>query len=221
MNIPLANLKGRSFIIAAIIYLPVIALLALTVSVSTYTKQPTSFFFRDPTATLNGHPLTGMLSNIGVLLWCASAAVNLFTSSILWRLLKDKTLPFFLFCLGVITFVLMMDDLFIFHDDLAYGYFGLNENIIIIGYGVVVTLFIAKFREIILSTDYSLMLAAGVFFALSVGIDVFQDDFESTWRIFVEDGFKLLGIVSWTGYSFQVCFHNLLLNSPQDKEISQ
>jgi hypothetical protein len=41
------------------------------------------------------------------------------------------------------------------------------------------------------------------FLGLSVSVDVVQDQIEAilgTWRILVEDGFKLLGIAGWFGY---------------------
>jgi len=36
-------------------------------------------------------------------------------------------------------------------------------------------------------------------------VDAFQERWSSPWRILFEDGFKLLGIVSWSSYLIRTC----------------
>ncbi|HEV2903876.1 MAG TPA: hypothetical protein VGW32_02460, partial [Pyrinomonadaceae bacterium] len=57
-----------------LVYLVALLNLALTAFVSSRTGVPLETFFRDPTFTLDGHPLTGVQSNLSVLVWCAAAA---------------------------------------------------------------------------------------------------------------------------------------------------
>jgi hypothetical protein len=208
------------FLLFAVIYLPVLATFALTALASAYADVPISLFLRDATATLDGHPLTGMQSNLGVLVW-AAAAICVFSSVILWQHQPfDKTLSAFFLWSGVITAVLLLDDLFLFHDDLAYRYLGLDEKVILVGYGLAIMLYGAIFRQTILSSKYSLLLIAGVFFSLSIVIDFFLDKWESPWRIFLEDGFKLLGIASWSGYFIRTCFQAVGLPDRYNAEVN-
>ncbi len=194
----------------AVIYIPVFAIFVFTALASVYADVPISLFLRDATSTLDGHPLTGMQSNLGVLVWSAAVAVCVFSSAILWAHSPiDRNLPGFFLWAGVITAVLMLDDLFLFHDDLADRYLGLDEKLIFVGYGLSVVLFLAKFRGTILNSEWSLLFQAGVFFSLSILIDLLLDKWESPWRIFLEDGFKLLGIVSWSGYFIRAGFHHV------------
>ena len=80
---------------------------------------------------------------------------------------------------------------------------GINEKAVLLGYGGIALAWLLTFRRIILKTDYWLLLISLGFFALSVGIDGLQsliDTLIGDLRILLEDGFKLLGIVSWLGY---------------------
>jgi len=57
---------------------------------------------------------------------------------------------------------------------------------------------------IIIRSGWIFLLLAFVFFGLSLVVDLFlQNRWHSPWRIFFEDGFKLLGIVSWSCYLIQ------------------
>src|SRR5262245_7279077 len=76
------------------------------------------WMMRDPADLANLHPLTGFISNLGILFWSASAAVCVFA----WRVLRPSDGPAefstFLLCSAVFTTILMMDDLFQLHESL-------------------------------------------------------------------------------------------------------
>lgn len=205
------------FSVLAVIYVPALIILALSALASLYTDISIAVFLRDPTATLGAHPLVGVQSNLGVLVWCTAAAVCLFTSVILRCTQVDKTLSFFILGAGVITSVLLFDDFFLLHEDLLRRYLPLGgeisfiEEIIFAGYGLVMALYIARFRKNILGFEYLLLFLAFVFFGLSVVIDlldnrIFLDKWNPSWSFFFEDGFKFLGIVSWSAYWIRACF---------------
>lgn len=207
-NLPIKQ-KNYSYLVFAVIYFPVLALFAFTFLVSVSTDIPIGFFLRDPTVTLKGHPLTGLQSNLGVLVWGAAAAICLFGSAVLKRAAGGGNLASFFFWSGAITAVLMLDDFFLFHDDLAIQYLKLDEKIVLFGYFLAVALYFARFRKIILGSNFTLLFTAIVFFSLSISIDFILEKWESPWRIFLEDGFKLLGIVSWSSYFILSCFDKL------------
>jgi len=107
------------------------------------------------------------------------------------------------------TILLLLDDLFLFHDDLIIRYFGVPEKITFIGYGGLLLCGLMLFKECILKTEYLILLIALGFFGLSLVVDVVQyiiEPFIGQWRILFEDGFKLLGIVGWFGYFSRYCF---------------
>lgn len=190
---------GRG-VLAAISLLPA-ALLVLTIVASRRANVPLAVFSRDPAATFAGHPLTGVQSHLGVLVWWAGASIALFAAALLRHARGDRASSAFLVWSGVISAVLTLDDLFQFHEDLAPRHLGLHDKIVVFAYGVAVLAYLVRFRRAILRSAYPLLLAGLVLFGGSNVVDlVLQGRWLSEWRIFVEDGFKLYGIVSWTAY---------------------
>jgi len=190
---------GRG-VLAAVSLAPA-ALLALTAVASRAGDVPLEVFSRDPTATLNANPLTGVQSHLGVLVWWAGASISLFAGAVLRRAGGDRTAVEFLRWSAAITAVLTLDDLFLFHDDLAERYLRLNDKAVVFAYGVAILVYLARFRRVILRSAYPLLVAGLALFAGSNVVDLLlQGRWMSEWRIFVEDGFKLFGIVSWTAY---------------------
>lgn len=188
-----------------------LALLALgfAIAVSRYSDIPLAVFTRDPTTTLHGHPLTGVLSNLGVLVWFAAAAVCVFSAAVLWQRRVDRVLPLFLLFSGMFTGLLAFDDMFLFHEMAEYKLPQVGEKTVYLVYGLMALVYVIGFRKAILSSEYVPLLLAFVFLGLSVTVDTFQASWTSPWRIFFEDGFKLLGIANWSGYLIRVCFQAL------------
>jgi hypothetical protein len=155
---------------------------------------------RDVAATAIAHPLNGLQSNIGVLLWWGAASVALFGWWAAWRrrgIDEHRHLLWF----GLLTAVLAADDLLQIHEAIAPRYFGLGEQQLLLAYGLAVVLIVLGHARRILASRGMLLLLAGLgCFALSVVIDQFQHHWTSEWRVFLEDGFKLLGIANWSAY---------------------
>jgi hypothetical protein len=100
--------------------------------------------------------------------------------------------------------------LFLFHESFFPNHLGLSEQKILALYGIIFTIYLIKFRQIISNVKPYLMFIVIVFFGLSVLIDEVLKNWESIWRIFLEDGFKLLGIVSWSGYLIGTCWQTII-----------
>ena len=65
---------------------------------------------RDPTSALGGPPYIGFLSQLGVLLWTASASVCLFSAYVLSKGRDPLQLKSFLLWSGILTVFLTLDD---------------------------------------------------------------------------------------------------------------
>jgi hypothetical protein len=201
MKIDYAPRRGLGRGVLAAVLLPPAVLLALTVVASRAGDIPLGLFSRDPTATLNANPLTGVQSQLGVLVWWAGASISFFAGAVLHRARRDRTLVEFLRWSASITAVLTLDDLFQFHEDLAERYFGLNDAVVVVVYGLAVLVYLVRFRRVILRSQYVLLVAGLTLFAGSNLVDaLLQDRWMSEWRIFLEDGFKLFGIVNWSAF---------------------
>jgi hypothetical protein len=177
--------------------LPFLILLGVVIVRLQY-KIPFSDFMRDPSSTMGAPFYIGFISNLGILFWSFSTAICFFCFEILRKDRNNKELMSFLFFSGVLTSILMLDDLFLFHEYVYPVYFQISEKLVFTGYGIIIILYLARFRKIILETDFLLLVFAFVFFGLSIILD--SELIHCRGQYLFEDGFKLFGIVSWFAY---------------------
>jgi hypothetical protein len=201
----------KAIITYAFLYVATAGVLGLVWMLANLNNIPVATFTRDMAAIAEIHPLTGLLSNIGILMWSWAAAISGFTGLVLFRSTKAST-GSFLLSSGCLTLVLLLDDLFMFHEDLAKRYFGFNEKVVYFGYVVITLLyFLFYWRHLFSSQHVTLLIMAFICFGASIGTDVFLEPRLGAWPSYylVEDGFKFIGIVSWLGY-FALTSYSLL-----------
>jgi hypothetical protein len=179
-----------------VLYLPVVALLVLVMAAVFSWHIPLSTLTRDMASIANVHPLIGVVSNVGVLLWCAATAICLFGFSLL-RQRGLRVEARFLMWAGLMTLVLLIDDLFMIHEYIAPVHFRVNEKLVLISYACATGVYLLSHRRLILSANYLLLAAAMALFTASMLVDI--ADGRGWWRL-AEDGCKILGIASWLGY---------------------
>lgn len=204
-----SNIKGIRPVIQWM-YIPAFILLLAAAAISYKFKIPISMFTRDPLAIVNGHPFYGMISNIGVLFWCASAAVCFFSYALLQRIENRPEILWFIFFGAIITSVLLLDDLFSLHEQIFPTYFFIREEITVSFYGILLLFYFTKFRKIILETNFFLLFLALLFFGISVLVDCIPH-YLLPWHPLFEDGPKFLGIIGWFSYFTTVCFREVKL----------
>lgn len=184
-------------LLPALLVLVVVALAKLIGDVAPHN------FLRDTNTLAGAHPLMGMVSNLGLMLWAASAAVSLLTASFLMRT-RQPGIPFFL-ASGALSLWLLLDDAFLFHESLAPDYLGLSDKVVILALGLAVLTWIAAFRRTILQSGAFFLALAMSLFAMSLLVDSVSDvmpglNTEGGWRILFEDGPKWLGICCWLAF---------------------
>ncbi len=109
--------------------------------------------------------------------------------------------------------MLLLDDLFLFHEVLAERYLGLGKKVVIAAYALIAATWLALFRHTIVQLGSALLFVALAFFALSVTADVALEELLrnlGSWRLFPEDGLKFLGTASWCGYYVPISFRSLV-----------
>lgn len=156
---------------------------------------------RDPSAIMGAPFHTGILSQIGIFFWSASAAICMFTAKVISKYPDSLKLKRFLIFSGLLTMLLALDDIFLLHES-VFPYLGIHEKVVYATYAGLVLFYLIKFWPIILDTKYIFLVMALGFFALSVIFD--KSSIPGIDPYLLEDGAKIVGIVSWLFYFFQV-----------------
>lgn len=140
----------------------------------------------------------GIISTLGVMGWIATTAICAFTAYLLYVMRAPKQAFWFALSASMFTGFLAFDDAFLFHEIVAPR-LGISQNSVLGAYvGIAGIYCLLAWRFIILS-DIVLFVAAGLFLATSMGIDVVLHSTDSR-IVFLEDGAKLFGIFCWLGF---------------------
>jgi len=164
---------------------------------------------RDITAIAKINPLSGILSNFGIILWCSAASVCFFSAMAI-RNTKSKDSFWFLFYSGLLSAYLLFDDFFQLHEILAGDHVGIREIYSYMAIGMAVLIYLFIFRRNIWRTNFSFLLLSFIFLASSISIDVFQSMLMPRighWEFFIEEAFKWLGIACWCSYYVQTSYY--------------
>ena len=175
-------------------YIGIVILLFFVLIVSNYYDLPLQKFTADPTATLEAHPLTGLISNIGVLFWCATATICLFSFTIISPK-KGNKLSWFLLFSGLFSLILLADDLFLLHENILPYKLNIHQKLVYVGYAFTMSGYIFFFWKIILGFDYKYFIISILLFGASIICDLFLPIVD--WEYFLEDSLKIFGIFSW------------------------
>ena len=153
--------------------------------------RPFKDFSRDPVAVLEGPAYIGFVSSMGAVAWAIGCGACLVGALALTGRVRTA-----LICGGLLTAILMADDLLLIHE--AYiEIVGLPMMIAPIIYAGLAIGFLVVFREFVRRHGLWILLVACALFAVSAALDVALDE-DSPFLI--EDGSKLFGIVTWTSF---------------------
>lgn len=149
---------------------------------------------QDPLAQIGQPFYLGMISNLGILIWMATASVALFASFHLKAGPAHPQRVSFLRWVAVFSLLLMSDDLLMLHEQVFPVYLHFPEKLVYVFYMVYLCILFAKFwRFLFDQVKCKVLIFAFFLFGMSVAIDV--DIFPG--GIDIEDSFKILGITTY------------------------
>lgn len=175
---------------------------------------PFSHVSRDPATALGGPFVTGYLSYLGACLWCVAATVAFF-SALLARGGaggdggRDGAGAVFFVATGLLSGLMLADDLFMVHDGLVPHLLGDVERWNLALYALLAGAYLVAFAPLIRRTCLPLLAAAGCAFAGSVLLDAQLIPLAESRRHLAEDGFKFVGIVNWAAWVTMACLQRL------------
>ena len=159
---------------------------------------------RDLAQTYGAPILIGLISNLGVLMWAASASIALFSS--LSGLIGNREKSNFLCLGGILTCVLCLDDFFLLHD----RYIG--PDLLYTTYSIIGIYILIKFRKIIIEINFLAFISSVFFLGLSIIFDkFFQAIFAENYLNvnLLEECFKFTGIACWLNFWFKASRNSL------------
>ena len=198
-----------------VIYLIGFTILGLVLAASFTFDIHITRLMADPVQVHNSKFYIGFMSNLTVITWCIGAYLAIFTWSILKRTGGEIEWIRFFKIGGFLTLVLMLDDLFMFHERIFPHYLFLpkitgfrpNEKFPIFAYGIFTLWFLYSCRHTIKKTPWLHLLIAGGFLATSIIIDRGIGKYlvpSKFYRSFIEDASKFIGVLGWSWYFFEV-----------------
>ena len=142
-----------------------------------------------------GYPIgVGMISNIGILLWGATASICLFTSFSKYINRESSKL---LLLGGGFSGLLCVDDFFLLHD----RYIG--PDFLNLTYLAISIFLLVRFRKILKSIGIFNLVISILFLGSSIFFDgVIQQIFDQSYELtqLIEEWFKFLGITCWLNF---------------------
>lgn len=171
------------------------ALVGVFLALGAYTERPFSYFAKEPAETFAAPKYVGAFAHTLVLMWAAAATTALVAGS-LHLLAGQHRVAALHLSAGALTVLLLVDDFFMFHESL-YLRLGLSQEVVYGAYVMLAVAFVVVFRTELLHRGMAPMIVvAGAFFAVSVGLDIVVPVPETVHVL--EDGTKAVGIAMWT-----------------------
>lgn len=200
------ELMGRELRVTLLaVWLPGIVLLAVAYLASVSSDVTMRALTQDATTVLGAPFYVGSVSLVGVILWAATAATCLFVAAIPGG---SHDLRRLLLVSGILTLVLLADDAFLLHDEILPRYAGISGELYGIAYIMAMVVYLVAMRQLLPRTNYLLLGAALVLFAVSAAADLgsslLATLLPSPIGLLLEDGTKLLAIGGWLAYFVSV-----------------
>ena len=187
------------------IHLPIIIFYVAVIVIVSRSGLSANYVIQDPATLTQENFYLGFFSNLGVLLWTSSATICLFTYFCLSPKTQGGVWESFLLFSGFLSAFLAIDDWLLFHEVVFTLYTGLPEELFFIIYAIILPTYLIKFKKLIANkTEFYLLILSIFLFVLSLIIDLILQQFTNLWSRQisqpVEEGLKLLGIVTWLLY---------------------
>lgn len=156
----------------------------------------TSDLTQDPNSVAGQPFYVGLLSNLGVIFWGASATISIFAGLI--GKSKAPSAESFLIHSGSLSALLLLDDLLQLHEEFFQYDLHVPEELVLGIYSALAVMIMFRHRKFILPSNYLILLASLMFFGFSLSVDTFLEDIPG--ENLLEDGSKFIGILTWFGY---------------------
>ena len=204
---------------------------AALVIANAQTRIPLRELLLDPTALRNVPWYSGIVSNLGILVWTVAAASALGGAWVA-RETNRPSASRFLGTGGIVTVILLLDDLLLLHSTVLPRLFDIQKpaaTLLVVSPAVA---WLLVFAGEVRRTRWVILVGALVSFAVSLAADFVLHPAASA-ELLLEDGAKFLGVLAW-GLYFVLTTYDIVRSTiqtamaatgdvaaPQDRSVSQ
>jgi hypothetical protein len=181
--------RARSPLVPVAVFGGAVLLVAFVAASSRVVDRPVSYFTREPADALHAPAYVGALSNLGALLWMVGATASLLTWLVVSRSVRSPLLWG-----GLLTALLLADDFFLLHDDYLPS-IGIPQRGANAAYFMLTVAYLVVFRDWLRARSGWMLLLAFGLLGLSAALDSAFRNQDA-----LEDGVKLVGIVTWATF---------------------
>lgn len=189
----------RSWRPVLVVVLGVLVAAAVLVLIARHFDVPTADLASDPNEIAGAPVWFGLTALVDFAVWSAGAGAALVGGLQARQRPDPQRLGRFLLQASALTAYLVVDDMFLFHENLYPNVLGIPQKLVMVVYVVLVVAWLVLNRGAIAGTDFPILLLGGLFFAMSVVMDQglllgFHPG------PFTEDVPKVIGIFLWSVY---------------------
>ena len=190
--------------ILVMVYALTTAILSMVIYLGIENDVELDHFTQDPASIMNTPFYLGFFSYIGILFWCGSATLCFFTYYLCdENTLEQKRRKLFLLFSGLISCLLLFDDLFLLHEAVFPIYFHIPKNVVYLVYINFILAYVLLFRNELRNSEYLILVIAFGLIGIAQFVDMLPMPIPED--SFLEDAVKLFGIVTWFSYYMRYC----------------
>lgn len=175
---------------------------AAFVLLSIMSGHPFGYFSKEPAETLRVPRIIGWQAYTIWWIEASGAAVALFSAWLVRHYRGPGAESAFLLGAGIFSCLLLMDDMYQFHDYVFVRFFALDERIVYAVYAALAVGLAWKWGRHVARQDSLLVLLAAIALAVSISVDQLVDK-NWVWFHTVEDGAKMLGLSLWVVFQIR------------------
>lgn len=150
-------------------------------------------------------PYDGLLSSLGILVWASASAICFFTA-LTWPNDGHEGESRLILSGGLVTLVLLLDDLFMGHEEIIPRLFGVSELAGTVCIAAFPLAFLFLFRRKLRAAPWGLLAIGVGYLVVMSGFDAVEHGISIPGHHAWEEGAKFLGLLHWCGFLMMLCW---------------
>ena len=218
------SMEMQSKLIAAAVIIGLPAILLSVVLLQPWAEPKWMFLDTLTAAELSGACCSvyfGFMSNLGILLWCGTAATCLVAATVFLAVGNASQLVRFTVSAGLLTGWFTLDDMFLLHERVLPA-LGIPQELVIAAYGALALAYLGLNWRFLAGQEWWILLLGVGGLGVSILVDTIFHSLVPG-LVYLEDGAKFFGIFCWASFHILTVLLHLVrqTNSARREECAE